>query len=60
MGQYNIMNAVSYCNYSKFLMMVNEMKEAEEQLNHAIEIFSCMSNEHPINWIIYFSNGIFS
>lgn len=26
MGQYNIMNAVSYCNYSKFLMMVNEMK----------------------------------
>lgn len=60
MGHYNIFNAVSYCNYSKYLMIVDEVKSAEEQLNNAIQIFSCMSNDHPINWVIYFSNGIFS
>lgn len=60
MGKYNILNAISYCNYAKYLMMNKDMRGAEENLSHAVEIFSCMSNDHPINWVIYFSNAIFS
>ncbi len=59
MGQYNLFNAVSYCNYAKYLMMINQTKAAEENLAQAVQIFSCLSNDHPINWVIHFSNGIF-
>lgn len=59
MGQYNLFNAVSYCNYAKYLMMINQTLIAEQNLSNAVQIFSCMSNDHPINWVIHFANGIF-
>ncbi len=59
MGQYNIFNAVSYCNYAKYLMLLNELQPASENLVKAVQIFSCLSNDHPINWVVHFANGVF-
>ena len=59
MGEYNIFNAVSYCNYAKYLMLLNELESASKNLARAVQIFSCLSNDHPINWVIHFSNGIY-
>ena len=28
-------------------------------MGKAVQIFSCLSNDHPINWVIHFANGIF-
>jgi hypothetical protein len=36
MGQFNIPNAVSHCNFAKFLLMVGEVREAETQLARAV------------------------
>jgi hypothetical protein len=35
MGSYNLPNAITYCNYSKYLCMVNDFEEAEEALEKA-------------------------
>lgn len=59
MGQYNLFNAVSYCNYAKYLMILNQQKTASESLAKAVQIFACLSNDHPINWVVHFANGIF-
>lgn len=59
MGQYNLFNAVGYCNYAKYLMLLNELKSAAENLAKAVQIFSCLSNDHPINWVVHFANGVF-
>jgi tetratricopeptide (TPR) repeat protein len=59
MGEYNLFNAVSYCNYAKYLMILNELKPAAENLGKAVQIFACLSNDHPINWVIHFANGVF-
>ena len=58
MGQLNISNAVSYCSYASYLIVRKKLKAAAEKLNKAVEIFSCLSNDHPINWVIHYANGI--
>ena len=36
MGQYNLANAIAYCNYSKYLCLLGEKKEAYKALENAM------------------------
>lgn len=51
-------NAVTYCNYAKYLILTSELNEAEKMLHHAVEIFSCFSEEHPITWLVLYCGGL--
>ncbi len=60
MGRYNMGNAITYCNYTRYLLMFGRTKEAEESLQLGIQIFGCLAEDNPIHWIVHFTNGIFS
>lgn len=36
MGRYNIANAITYCNYTRYLLMLGRNKDAEESLRLGI------------------------
>lgn len=57
-GEINLANAVTYCNFAKYLILVKEFEEAEAMLHKALEIFSCFSEEHPITWLVLYCTGL--
>lgn len=42
-GQVQPPNAVTYCNYAKYMIMHENLEQAEELINKAVEIFTCFS-----------------
>lgn len=59
-GEFNLANAVSYCNYSKYLIMCRDYKKARSCLEKATEIYACFSDNHPIKWLLLYCYGMFN
>lgn len=57
-GECNLPNGITYCNYAKYLILVREFSEAERMLQKALEIFSCFSEDHPITWLVLYCLGL--
>jgi len=59
-GYYHPVNAKACCAYAKFLIMVKDIKRAQQMLEKAVEIISAFEETNPHYWAMYYSQGYFN